>query len=220
MAHAGPARRLRILLYAQHLSGVGHYVRTLEIARALGACHDVRLIEGGRPVPRSRPPGVAFVPVPRIARGPRGLVSLDGDLDTAEVLNRRRAQLRALAEDLCPDVVVVEHYPFSKWELEGEILGMIEAARRVRSDVRVVCSVRDVLPQTRHEDCPADVYAAKCHRPAARLVRRPDGPRRPFAHTPRRPLPARGGIRLPVTYTGIVSETLAPRTDAEQSVPG
>lgn len=219
MAHAGPAHRLRILLYAQHLSGVGHYVRTLEIARALGACHDVRLIEGGRPVPRSCPPGVAFVPVPRIARGPRGLVSLDGDPDTAEVLNRRRAQLRALAEDLCPDVVVVEHYPFSKWELEGEILGMIEAARRVRSDVRVVCSVRDILPQTRHEDCPADVYAAKVIDRLhgwfdALMVHGDPSLTRLEDHFPRA-----SDIRIPVEYTGIVSETLAPQTDAEQSVP-
>ena len=41
---------MKVLIYAQHLSGVGHRVRALELARALAERHEVALVDGGRHV--------------------------------------------------------------------------------------------------------------------------------------------------------------------------
>jgi len=44
-----------------------------------------------------------------------------------------------------PDVVMVEFYPFERWEFEPEILELIEEARRYNPRVHVFCSVRDIV---------------------------------------------------------------------------
>jgi len=49
----------RVLLYTQHLSGTGHFVRIFEIARALAERYEVYLIDGGRLIPR-HPPHTPF----------------------------------------------------------------------------------------------------------------------------------------------------------------
>ena len=96
---------------------------------------------------------MTFVEIPRstgwtAARGARRLPELP------EVLRERAARLVALARALRPDVVVIEHFPFSKWEIEGEFRALIDAARAARR-VKVVCSVRDVTRKTRFDDGPA-----------------------------------------------------------------
>jgi predicted glycosyltransferase len=218
MTASAPGRRLRVLFYAQHLSGVGHYVRTLEIARALAVRHDAWVVDGGRAVPRRDIDAITLLPVPRISRGQKGLVSLDGDLELTEALRRRSVALRETVESLHPDVLVVEHYPFSKWELEDEIRGVIGVARRARPDVRVVCSVRDVLPQTRHEDCPADAYAARVidrlHAHFDGLMVHGD----PSLTRLDEHFAAASAIRLPVAHTGIVAEPLTRSADAARSI--
>jgi len=147
---------LRILSHVQSLSGVGHFVRGLEVARALGARHEVHLIDGGWPVPHgSAPDGIRFVEIPRLDRAAGRLAALDGSADLAEVLRERAARLVALARDLRPDAVVIEHFPFSKWELAGEFRSLIDAARAARPGVKVVCSVRDVTRRTRFDDGPS-----------------------------------------------------------------
>ena len=47
----GRAEPVRIFCHAQHLSGVGHFVRMRAIARGLRPAHDVVLVHGGRPMP-------------------------------------------------------------------------------------------------------------------------------------------------------------------------
>src|SRR5262249_4610461 len=61
-----------------------------------------------------------------------------------EVMADRRRRLVEATEHLRPQIVVVDHYPFSRWELDAEIRDTILAARQ-RVSVRVGCSVRDHL---------------------------------------------------------------------------
>lgn len=151
---------MRVLVHAQHLSGVGHHVRALELCRALATAHEVTLVDGGAPVPTAPAPGVARLAVPGLARGPAGLQALDGG-PAAPALAARRAALAAAAAALRPDVVVVEHYPFSKWDLEDEVLALLGAARAARPAALRVSSVRDVPRPTRHEPGPPDAWAAR-----------------------------------------------------------
>jgi hypothetical protein len=58
---ASPTRAepVRIFCHAQHLSGVGHFVRMRAIARGLRPAHDVVLVHGGRPMRAARSPAPA-----------------------------------------------------------------------------------------------------------------------------------------------------------------
>jgi predicted glycosyltransferase len=149
--------RLRCLLYCQHIYGSGHFVRTFEIARELARFHDVHVVDGGRPVPRA--PGAdlpRLISIPRIGRDATGLVSLDEGRGIDEVFDVRRARLLAAIDAIRPDIVTIEHFPFSKWILGPEILSLIARARAVNPRVRVVCSLRDITPLTREDQLVAD----------------------------------------------------------------
>jgi predicted glycosyltransferase len=136
--------RKRIVVYCQPLSGAGHFVRSREIVRALSRRHQVHFVLGGRPVPG---PGldrsVQYLEMPPIYRAPQGLKPEDAGQTIEEVLaERQRIVTRGLSQ-IRPDVLVIEHFPFSKWELQAEVLAAIEAARAENPRAHVVCSVRD-----------------------------------------------------------------------------
>jgi predicted glycosyltransferase len=208
------ARRLRVLLHAPHLSGVGHHVRMREIARAMATHHDVAFFGGGRAVPGDWPAAVRYLPVPGLHRAPPGLAPLAPGAILAATLGARIDAIRRAVASLEPDIVVIEHYPFSKWELAAEFEALIDAARRAGPQVRVVCSVRDIPRQTRHEACtPAEwagrVQAALEERFDALLVHG-DAALTPLADA----LPTAAGLRVPVLYTGLVSEPVPPGATA------
>jgi predicted glycosyltransferase len=138
---------MRILCYAQNLIGVGHFVRMLAIARGLGAAgHEVHLVDGGRAVPRRGGPfDPSLVTLPRLVRVDGRLAAEEPGRSVADVMAERNRRLTDAAARIAPEALLVDHYPFSRWELDGEITDTIAAARRAHPDVSVVCSVRDNL---------------------------------------------------------------------------
>jgi predicted glycosyltransferase len=138
---------MRVLCYAQNLIGVGHLVRMLAIARGLRtAGHEVHLVDGGRAVPRREGPfDPTLIELPRLVRLGADIVAEETGRSVTEVLADRTRLLTEAARRICPDAVLVDHYPFGRWELDAEIGGMIAAARRANARARVVCSVRDNL---------------------------------------------------------------------------
>jgi predicted glycosyltransferase len=210
--------RRRVLVYGQHLSGVGHHVRIREIARALARDHRVAFVQGGPPVPRPDDGGeLEPVELPRIRRGRSGLEPLDPGQDLAAVLCERAARLRRAASELAPDVLIVEHYPFSKWELEPEITAMIAAARAANPKLEVICSTRDVVRRTRHETGGGEEYRRRVvcclNRDFDRLFVHGDpGFTRLEEH-----FDGAGELAIPLHYTGFVSEKAQPVDDADGS---
>jgi predicted glycosyltransferase len=153
---------VRILCHAQHLTGVGHFVIAHNIARGLAEAHDVYLVEGGRRVPRrSLVTEPASIELPILIRTPGGRLLGEDAGSGTEVVARRAELLAEAALRIQPDVVLVDHYPFSKWELHPEITAMIAAARGANPHVRVVCSLRDIAPRTRYEDMTDAEHAAR-----------------------------------------------------------
>jgi predicted glycosyltransferase len=140
------ASEYRFFLYCQHLTGTGHFVRTLEIAKALAQFHEVYLIDGGRPVLREAlPPKIKLVSLPRIYRNAQGLAPFDS-ADPLPVVMRSRLQiLRAALQQFRPHVVMFEHFPFRRSELHAEIVPLILQARASNPRVKIVGSYRDVL---------------------------------------------------------------------------
>jgi predicted glycosyltransferase len=200
------AARLSILMYAQTLSGVGHYVRSFEIARALGQRHDVQLVDGGRRVPRPAEHEVQRLELPRLVRTSEGLAVLASGKSLSEVLAERIELLREAVMRLRPQVLIIEHYPFSKWQLEAEIIALMAAARAACPQLLVVCSLRDIVRQTRFEDCSAEHYLAEVLR---RVERDFDAI---MVHGEERLTPlgasfaGSAALRVPLCYTGIVAE--------------
>jgi predicted glycosyltransferase len=202
------AARLSVLIYAQALSGVGHYVRSFEIARALSRGHDVRLVDGGRYVPRPAEHEVQRLELPRMVRGAAGLAPLLPDQRLDQLMAQRARALQVAVASFRPQVLIIEHYPFSKWDLESELLTFMAAARAACPHLLVVCSLRDIVRQTRFEHCSAEHYVAE----VLRLVERDFDAIMIHGEERLTPLGASfagaAALRVPIGYTGIVAERL------------
>ena len=158
----------------------------------VAAGHDAYLVSGGRPVPRPRfavEPEIIVLPTLRRTDG-GALVGGDGE-EVRPLLRRRAATLADAVTAIRPDVVLVDHYPFSKWELAEEIEGAIAAARRADDRARAVCSLprhRSPEPPRNRRPRPLCLPRRRLPRPwlrrAARACRSPVVP-------PRRPLRGR-----------------------------
>ncbi|MFN8027385.1 MAG: nucleotidyltransferase family protein [Acidimicrobiia bacterium] len=204
---------MRVVCHSQHLTGIGHHVRMHCIASALATGHEVHLVEGGRSVPRPR---LAAEPerlvVPVLLRDDSGeLVGAGGEPGAAVLAERRRVLADAVAV-IRPDVVLIDHYPFSKWELTEEIGALTAAARAANPGTRVVCSLRDLVPQTRYEAVGRSAYDAEV------LRRLRDDFDAVLVHAEPTwsglgdTFPAAGEVEPPVRATGYVVEpALTPR---------
>jgi predicted glycosyltransferase len=138
----------RILVAVTHLLGIGHLMRARQLARALaGAGFEVTLASGGMPDGKAAA-DYRFVQLPPVrTEGTdfRNLLDESGIAATTERLAARREQLAALAQELSPDIVITEHFPFGRRQLAGEFLALIAAAKAANPRALVLASIRDVL---------------------------------------------------------------------------
>ena len=137
---------MKIVFYCQHVLGVGHFFRSLEICRAL-AGHEVILVHGGPRFEVQLPGHVRELRLPELGMDPEFKQFLAAPGDDIETVTRvRQARLLALFEAERPELFVVELYPFGRKAFRFEIDPVLEAmasGRLPRSGV--VCSVRDIL---------------------------------------------------------------------------
>ncbi len=137
---------MKVLVYCQHVLGVGHFFRTLEICRALSR-HDVVLVSGGPPPPAALPLGVRRRQLPELVMDAafQNLHSPEG-ASLASVRTARRRRLQAVVAQEAPDVLLVELYPIGRKAFRFELDPLLEAIDA--GDLppcKVVCSVRDIL---------------------------------------------------------------------------
>ena len=153
---------VRVLCHAQHFVGIGHFVRMHAIARGMSEAHEVYLVDGGRPVPRrpsARP--IELIPLPRLVRAAGGrIVGLESDAPVALLVEERVRLLTQAVERIRPDAILVDIYPFSKWEVEEEITRAIAVARRLNARMRVVSSLRDTTARALHMMAGPGLYEA------------------------------------------------------------
>jgi predicted glycosyltransferase len=137
---------MKVLVYCQHVLGVGHFFRTLEICRSL-AGHDVVLVSGGPRPPAALPPHVRRRQLPELAmdRTFQNLHAPGGEtIET--VRHARRRRLRALFAEEAPDIFLVELYPIGRKAFRFELDPLLTAiAEGCLPACKVVCSVRDIL---------------------------------------------------------------------------
>jgi predicted glycosyltransferase len=145
---------VHIVYYSQHVLGVGHFFRSLEIAKAL-APHRVDLINGGEQVPVALPDHVQYVPLPPLSMDvdfqrlqSRRWIETDRDAAglIASIMEQRRRRLMEHMHAARPDVFLVELFPFGRKRFSFELLPVLEALRAGKfGNGKAVCSVRDIL---------------------------------------------------------------------------
>ena len=198
---------MKIVFYCQHVLGVGHFFRSLEICRAL-AGHEVILVTGGPRFEVQLPGHVRELRLPELGMDPefKQLLAAPGD-DIETVKRVRQARLLTLFEAERPELFVVELYPFGRKAFRFEIDPVLKAiAGGGRAACGVVCSVRDILVEKRmpaeHE---ARVVALLNRHFDAVLVHAD-----PKLVTLEETFGRLGEIRPPVVYTGFITPAAAP----------
>ena len=137
---------MKIIQYCQHVLGIGHLFRSLEICRALSD-HDVILVTGGPPVDQNLPQHVREVRLPDLQMNPefKGLFSSRKTCTLEQIKADRQQCLLALFEREKPDIFLVELYPFGRKAFRFELDPVLQALGNRLPACGAVCSVRDIL---------------------------------------------------------------------------
>ena len=139
-----------VLLYVQHLLGIGHLRRSLRIVEAL-AREGIRvtLISGGEPLSAlactSAERVIQLAPIRAPDAEFKMLVDGAGRPIDDELRTARRSALLDVFGDEQPDAVLIEAFPFGRRAFRFELDGLIEAARARRPRPLTLCSLRDIV---------------------------------------------------------------------------
>lgn len=145
---------MHIVHYSQHVLGVGHLFRSLEIVRALKP-HPVTFVTGGRemsvPVPGhvrhfSLPPLMMDADFKSMLPGEAIPDGTDPTRWVENAMHTRRERLLALMRESRPDILLVELFPFGRKKFSFELLPILQAAKAGEyGTCTTVCSLRDIL---------------------------------------------------------------------------
>jgi predicted glycosyltransferase len=139
-----------VLLYVQHLLGIGHLCRSLRIVEALvREGIRVALVSGGEPLSAlactSAERVIQLPPIRALDAGFNVLVDEVGRSINDELRTARRSALLAAFGDEQPDALLIEAFPFGRRAFRFELDGLIEAARARRPRPLILCSLRDIV---------------------------------------------------------------------------
>jgi predicted glycosyltransferase len=143
---------MKILFYCQHVLGIGHYFRSIEICSALRG-HSVTLVLGGPPVDLPLPEAIHIEQLPCLMmdRDFSALSACEESNDIETIKREREQQLVSLVKSLAPDIFLIELYPFGRKAFSFELVPAIEAAKSLES-CKVVCSLRDILVEKQKQE--------------------------------------------------------------------
>lgn len=138
---------MNVVYYCQHVLGIGHLHRSIEICKAIAGHHPTTLIVGGPPVAIDHP-GIQVVRLPGLQMDSEfnKLVPCDSNLLLDEVKKSRKEQLFRYFQQHKPDVFITELYPFGRKAFRFELDPLLEAIRGGSlPKCSCYCSVRDIL---------------------------------------------------------------------------
>lgn len=194
---------MKILHYCQHVLGLGHVMRSLEIAKALSA-HDVVMVTGGPEVNLPVPSHVRMARLPGLMMDEEfnRLSPVDPQASLDRVKQDRQTQLMNLFVDEAPELFLVELYPFGRKAFAFEIDPILEGLRIGRlSPCRVACSLRDILVEKKD---PAS-YTARVLRYLNEYFQALLVHADPAVLRLDETFPGAVDIRIPLVYTGFVT---------------
>lgn len=149
----------KLMFYCQHILGMGHLVRSMEIIRGLTEEFEVCFINGGEVVEGFKiPPDVQVVNLPAIKTDSefRELQLVDTTQSLEEVQEYRKLKLLKVFEQFQPDCLMIELFPFGRRRFAFELIPLLEKVKANKGNTKVVCSLRDIVvtkqDQARHEE--------------------------------------------------------------------
>lgn len=139
----------RVLFHVQHLLGIGHLRRASLVAGALAdAGVAVTVAQGGMPDDLFDFGAARVVQLPPLRSadaGFGGLVDADGrPLDEAGEAARRDALL-ALYDQVRPNLVLLESFPFGRRQMRFELMPLLARIAESSPRPKVAVSIRDIL---------------------------------------------------------------------------
>ncbi len=144
----------KILVYVQHLLGVGHLHRTAQITQALAENNfKVIVVSGG--IPESK---IDFGSVEVKQLAPiktdssfSNLYDQSNEVITEAFKQQRQKKLLNIYQMFKPDLVLIETYPFGRRQMRFELLPLLKRIQvETQNKPLVACSIRDVIqPKTK-----------------------------------------------------------------------
>lgn len=205
---------MKMILYCQHVLGIGHFMRTLEICKAL-AEHDILLVTGGAAVDAPVPANVREVRLPGLMMDSdfKGFYATRPDRPVEAVMAERRSLLMDLFVEEKPDLLLVELYPFGRKKFRFELDPILEGIRDGSlPKCRVACSLRDILVEKEDVESYENRVIATLNRWFDRLLVHADPALVRLEETFSRV----DDIAVPVVYTGFV--TAKPPSGARERI--
>lgn len=138
----------KLLFYCQHILGMGHLVRSMEIIRGLMQDFQICFINGGQVIKEFPiPDGIEVINLPAIKTDSefKQLQVVDTSLSLAEVQEFRKNKLLQVADDFQPDVLMIELFPFGRGKFSFELIPLLEKLRASDKPVKIVSSLRDIV---------------------------------------------------------------------------
>ena len=137
---------MKIIFYCQHVLGIGHLFRALEICKALTG-HEVILVTGGPQIDTKFPKHVTVINLPGLQMDSefKGLLGADKNSSLDQIKKERQKKLLAIVEKERPDIFLLELYPFGRQAFRFELDPTLQAIRNHPSRCGVISSVRDIL---------------------------------------------------------------------------
>jgi predicted glycosyltransferase len=197
----------KILFYCQYHLGMGHLVRSVEILRSLATEFEICFVKGGTEVEGlDLPANIQVVTLPVLLSKHRQLQVADPSQDLETVKQQRVITLLNIFDEFQPDCLIIEGYPFKKYQFEFESIPLLERVKATKRDIKVVCSLRDVVMAQSYLDRD-EVIATICdrlNRYFDLLLIHSD----PQFHRLEESFPAVADIKCPIQYTGFVAQPL------------
>jgi predicted glycosyltransferase len=138
----------KILFYCQHILGIGHLIRSMEIVRGLSQDFQIYFVNGGQVIPAfDIPAGVEVINLPALRTDPefRSLQVVGDDRSLEVVKEARKTQLLEVFERIQPDLLMIELFPFGRKQFKFELIPLLDRVQALGRKTKVVCSLRDIV---------------------------------------------------------------------------
>lgn len=144
-----------VMFYVQHLWGVGHVYRATRIAHGLRRYgFDVHLVWGGTQIPGFDFSGIrvhSLKPVRTSDVSFSQLLHADGSNFTDKDKAQRCDTLLALFDQVQPDILITEAFPFGRRQMQFELLPLLQKAKASKKVPMIAASIRDIMQENRKE---------------------------------------------------------------------
>lgn len=145
---------MKIVCYCQHVLGIGHFHRSLEICKALAKKHETVMILGGPDVQLPET-DVKFLQLPGLKMDSNfsKLIPCDITEDLEATKLSRQKQLYRFFEDFKPDVFLIELFPFGRKAFAFELNPILnDISNAVLPPCLRLCSLRDILVEKKNKE--------------------------------------------------------------------